>query len=79
MGEAFLKHGLLPYGRERYILRVTSHRSNRYMENGFHVGPWLALPSRNALSLDGKTVRLEPKVMSVLVCLADRAGETLST
>jgi TolB-like protein/DNA-binding winged helix-turn-helix (wHTH) protein len=48
------------------------------MESGFHVGPWLALPSRNTLSLDGKTVHLEPKVMLVLVCLAGRAGETLT-
>jgi len=67
-----------PYGHERYILRVTSHRSTRYMERGFHVGPWLALPSRNTLSLDGKTIHLEPKVMSVLVCLAGCAGETLT-
>lgn len=48
------------------------------MESGFHVGPWLALPSRNTLSLQGETVHLEPKVMEVLVCLAGQPGETLA-
>ena len=47
------------------------------MESGFHVGPWLAQPSRNTLSLQDKTVHLEPKVMEVLVCLASQPGETL--
>src|SRR5215813_4321402 len=30
------------------------------------------------MSSGGKTVRLEPKVMGVLLCLADHPGETLS-
>jgi TolB-like protein/DNA-binding winged helix-turn-helix (wHTH) protein len=43
----------------------------------FQVGPWLVKPSLNVISCGGKTVRLEPKVMEVLVCLAGHAGEAL--
>jgi len=45
------------------------------MNGDFRVGPWLVQPSLNLLSQDGTTVHLEPKVMEVLVCLAQRAGE----
>ena len=48
------------------------------MSADFRVGPWLAEPSLNSISRNGTTVRLEPKVMSVLVCLAGHPGETLS-
>jgi TolB-like protein len=44
----------------------------------FRVGPWLVAPSLNSISCKGTTVRLEPKVMAVLVCLAQHAGETLA-
>jgi len=43
----------------------------------FRVGHWLVEPSRNSISRNGTPVRLEPKVMEVLVCLADHAGEPL--
>lgn len=45
------------------------------MHNEFRVGPWLVQPSLDLISRDGMTVHLEPKVMEVLVCLAQRAGE----
>jgi TolB-like protein/DNA-binding winged helix-turn-helix (wHTH) protein len=44
----------------------------------FRVGPWLVEPSLNSISRNGTSVRLEPKVMEVLACLAEHAGETLS-
>jgi len=44
----------------------------------FRVGHWLVEPSRNSISRNGTSLRLEPKVMEVLVCLAEHAGETLS-
>jgi DNA-binding winged helix-turn-helix (wHTH) protein/WD40 repeat protein len=47
------------------------------MNGDFRVGPWLVQPSLNLLSQDDTTVHLEPKVMEVLVCLAQRAGETV--
>jgi eukaryotic-like serine/threonine-protein kinase len=45
------------------------------MDVQFRIGPWLVQPSLNVISQNGTTVRLEPKVMEVLVCLAQRAGE----
>jgi TolB-like protein len=42
------------------------------------VGSWIADPSLNSMSSEGRTVRLEPKVMEVLLCLAEHPGETLS-
>jgi len=43
----------------------------------FLLGDWLAQPSLNLVSRDGVSTRLEPKVMQVLVCLADHAGEVV--
>ena len=43
----------------------------------YQIGVWLVDPSLNTVSLDGKTTHLEPKVMEVLVCLAQHPGETL--
>ena len=44
----------------------------------FRVGQWRVDPSLNEISRDGTTVRLEPRTMRVLVCLAERAGEVVS-
>lgn len=43
------------------------------MQGDFQVGEWTVAPKLNSLSMNGKTVRVEPKVMQVLVCLADSA------
>ena len=48
------------------------------MQKSLKVGSWIVDPSLNSMSSEGKTVRLEPKVMGVLLCLAQRPGETLS-
>lgn len=48
------------------------------MEGDFHMGAWLVQPSLNSVSRNGAAVRLESKVMSVLVCLARQAGNPLS-
>jgi TolB-like protein/DNA-binding winged helix-turn-helix (wHTH) protein len=48
------------------------------MADAFQIGPWVAVPSLNTVSLNGKNVHIEPKVMEVLVCLAGRPGETIS-
>jgi adenylate cyclase len=42
------------------------------------VGTWVVTPSLNSISSRGRTARLEPKVMEVLVCLAQHPGETVS-
>jgi len=41
------------------------------VEGNFQVGDWTVAPKLNSLFMNGKTVRVEPKVMQVLVCLAD--------
>jgi len=49
------------------------------MHDDFVIGKhWLVQPSRNRISNAGKSVRLPSKYMHVLVCLAERAGESIS-
>jgi len=43
----------------------------------FRVGPWLVQPSLNAISQNGASTRLEPKVMAVLMCLAEHTGQVV--
>ena len=47
-------------------------------EERLQVGDWTVEPALNQLSAAGKTVKLEPKAMSVLVYLADRPGQVVS-
>ena len=47
------------------------------IENGFRFGDWQAFPSRNLLRGRDGEVRLEPKVMRVLECLASHAGQVV--
>jgi Tol biopolymer transport system component/DNA-binding winged helix-turn-helix (wHTH) protein len=42
------------------------------------LGPWVIQPSQNVIVGNGKTTRLEPKMVDVLVCLADHPEETVS-
>jgi len=44
----------------------------------FRLAGWLVQPSLNRLSLDEKVVHLEPKLMDVLVYLAENAGQVMS-
>lgn len=44
----------------------------------FNVGGWLVVPSLNRVSRGEETVRLELKLMEVLVHLAERTGELVS-
>jgi DNA-binding winged helix-turn-helix (wHTH) protein/Tol biopolymer transport system component len=46
--------------------------------SAFRVGDWLVEPTLNSLSRPDSTVRLEPKVMQVLVCLAEHPGKLTS-
>ena len=48
------------------------------VDNDFRLASWLVQPSLNTVSRNGTTVQLEPKVMSVLVCLAEHPGEPIS-
>jgi TolB-like protein/DNA-binding winged helix-turn-helix (wHTH) protein len=44
----------------------------------FKVGQWTVAPDINSLQRDGRTVRLEPKVMQVLLRLAEQPGEVVT-
>lgn len=44
----------------------------------FRLGPWQVDPALDEISRDGQTVKLEPRAMRVLVCLAERPGEVVS-
>lgn len=48
------------------------------MGENFQISDWLIEPRLNAVSRNGTTVHLEPKVMAVLLCLAERTGEPVS-
>ena len=45
---------------------------------GLRIGEWRANPATNELTREGASVRLEPKVMDVLVRLAQRPGEVVT-
>ncbi|MGD9000779.1 MAG: transcriptional regulator, partial [Granulosicoccaceae bacterium] len=48
------------------------------METPFWLDDWYVDPVAGSLHRDGAEVRLEPKVMTVLLVLAGRAGEVIS-
>lgn len=43
------------------------------------IGDWVVTPALNQLECDGRTLKLEPRPMELLVCLARHAGEVVST
>jgi TolB-like protein/DNA-binding winged helix-turn-helix (wHTH) protein/Tfp pilus assembly protein PilF len=42
------------------------------------IGAWRVDPALDEISKDGKSVKLEPRTMQLLVCLAEHAGQVLS-
>jgi TolB-like protein/DNA-binding winged helix-turn-helix (wHTH) protein/Flp pilus assembly protein TadD len=48
------------------------------MAGGFRIAEWTVEPQLNSLERNGHTIRVEPKVMQVLVCLAGHQGELVS-
>ncbi len=52
--------------------------TSQALHAGFRIGEHLIEPRQNRIVRDGAEVRLEPRVMDVLVCLAERAGEVVS-
>ena len=45
---------------------------------GFRIDDWLVEPDLDQVSLDGRCLRLEPKLMELLVYLAERPGQTIT-
>jgi DNA-binding winged helix-turn-helix (wHTH) protein/TolB-like protein/Tfp pilus assembly protein PilF len=48
-------------------------------DTAFRVGAWHVHADRDEVSRDGQTVKLEPRVMRLLVLLASRAGEVVGS
>jgi TolB-like protein/DNA-binding winged helix-turn-helix (wHTH) protein len=48
------------------------------VDGDFHLGEWLIEPRLNAVSRNGSTIHLQPKIMQVLVCLAEHVGEPVA-
>lgn len=46
--------------------------------DGFQVGDWLVQPQLGRICREGVEIRVEPKAMDVLVCLAARPGEVVA-
>lgn len=44
----------------------------------FKLGPWLVRPDLNRVEGDQKSIQIEPRVMQVLLCLAEKPGTVLS-
>ncbi len=56
----------------------SSDTQERPVAADFRIAGWLVQPSLNRLSLDDRVEQLEPKLMDVLVYLADNAGQVMS-
>ena len=52
--------------------------THQELQAGFRIGECLIEPRQNRIVRGETEVRLEPRVMDVLVCLAERAGEVVS-
>ena len=65
-------------------LGILESRANAYDPGAFRrnprfrIGNWTVSPQSNSLSRGDETVRLEPKVMDVLLYLAERPGEVVT-
>lgn len=61
------------------MVSASSQTSLDLAASQFLVADCLIEPNLRRISRDGKATRVEPKVMQVLVCLAMRAGEVVTT
>jgi len=55
-----------------------SNKPDISLDASFWVGDWKVEPSLGRLSRGQTTVKVEPKVMTVLICLAQAAGDVIS-
>jgi DNA-binding winged helix-turn-helix (wHTH) protein len=51
---------------------------NKLITPEFRLGSWTVSPQTNRLASRRRTIRLEPKIMEVLICLALRAGQVVA-
>jgi TolB-like protein/DNA-binding winged helix-turn-helix (wHTH) protein/Tfp pilus assembly protein PilF len=60
------------------MMRLAIDSPSAPSEERLQVGNWMVEPALNQLSAAGKTVKLEPKTMAVLIYLANRPGQVVS-
>lgn len=53
-------------------------QSEETSRSAFKIGEWLVQPSLNEISNSSRSLRVEPKVMEVLLCLTNHANEVVS-
>lgn len=58
---------------------MSSHRSTNLQSAAMTLGDWRVQPSLNLIERAGQTMSLQPQSMDVLVYLAGRAGEVVSS
>jgi len=54
------------------------HTSMNLGDAPFRIGQWRVIPALDEICRDGTTVKLEPRTMRVLICLAEHGGEVVS-
>ena len=59
-----------------YSGAILSAGTGGAVDQEFRLGPWVVRPSLNTVSRNGSNLRLEPKAMEVLVCLAQHGGSS---
>jgi transcriptional activator of cad operon len=59
-------------------MRSSATRGDDSRHGDFVTGEWTVMPSRNLLARADQEVHVEPRVMDVLVHLAERAGQVAS-
>ncbi|VAW53591.1 Adenylate cyclase [hydrothermal vent metagenome] len=53
------------------------NKTTQLTTTAFYLDKWLVDPSTNKIQFEKTKIKLEPKVMAVLVCLAQNPGETI--
>ena len=60
------------------MLKADQTQANDYPAADFRVGGWLVQPRLNRVSQGASAVHVQPKIMDVLVLLAERPGEVVT-
>ena len=57
---------------------MSPDRAGKKPNGPFRVGEWLVQPELHRIAANGRTIQIEPRVMEVLVYLAECAGRVVS-
>jgi len=64
--------------RYNRVLRICADRMDQPAHSPFTLGEWSVDPMLGTIARGGDSIRLEPRTMRLLVCLAERSGEVVS-